>query len=164
MRSRAFPLAAVLLTGCTYTFNPSSVPGHIKSLEIPVAENQTLEVALSEELTAALTERFVADNTLRVVQKDADALLECSITGYEKRVFGFDQNQVANEYIVLLTVNLALRDRVKSKEIWSEEGVVGRASYALSGSEEGVATEEAARELAVKQIVDFAISKTVEGW
>jgi outer membrane lipopolysaccharide assembly protein LptE/RlpB len=164
MLLRSFVWLGLALTGCTYAFNPSSIPGHIKTLEIPVAENQTLEVALAEELTAGLTDRFVRDNSLRVVQKDADALLDCQITGYEKRVFGFDSNEVASEYIVIMTVNMTLRDRVKSKEIWNEAGVQGRASYALAGSDEGVTTEEEARVLAIKQIVDLALAKTVEGW
>jgi outer membrane lipopolysaccharide assembly protein LptE/RlpB len=164
MLLRSFVWLGLAMAGCTYTFNPSSIPGHIKTLEIPVAENQTLEVALAEELTGALTERFVQDNSLRVVQEDTDALLECQITGYEKRVFGFDANEVANEYIVIMNLNMTLRDRVKSKEIWSETGVQGRASYALNGSDEGVTTEEEARGLAVKQIVDLALAKTVEGW
>lgn len=154
----------LLVGGCVYTFNPSNIPSHIKTLEVPVAENLTLEVALSDQLTTAMTERFVEDNTLRVVQKDADALLECVITGYENRVFGFNQDQVANEYVVILAVNMTLRDRVKSKEIWSGEQVKGQATYFLDGSDEGVTTEEEARTLAIKQIVDFAISKTVEGW
>ena len=158
-------MAALLLVGgCAYTFNPSNIPGHIKTLEVPVVENQTLEVELSDQLTTALTERFVEDNTLRVVQTDADAFLECVVTGYENRVFGFNQDQVANEYVVILAVNMTLRDRVKSKEIWSEEQVRGQATYFLDGSGEGVTTEDEARTLAIKQIVDFAISKTVEGW
>jgi hypothetical protein len=153
-----------LLQACAYTFNPSAIPSHIKTLEIPVVENQTLEVALSEELTNSLIDRFVSDNTLKVVQGDADAVLEGSITGYENRVFGFGSDQRAGEYIVIMTVNMTLRDRVKGKEIWSEEQVRGTASYAVGGGPEVVATEEAARVLAVKQIVDFALSRTVEGW
>jgi len=160
-----FALTALLLVGGCYTFNPSNIPSHIRTLEVPVADNQTLEVALSDQLTTAMTERFVEDNTLRVVQKDADALLECVITGYENRVFGFNQDQVANEYVVILAVDMTLRDRVKGKEIWSGEGVRGQATYALDvATDQGVTTEDEARALAIKHIVDFAISKTVEGW
>ena len=152
------------IVGCAYTFNPSSIPGHIKTMEIPVLVNETLEVALAEEVTAGLIDRFVRDNALRVVQGDADAVLEGTITGYENRVFGFNADQRADEYIVILMVDLTFRDRVKNKEIWSRIGVRGSASYFLNGATGGVTSEEAARELAVKQVVDFAISRTTEGW
>lgn len=155
--------ALSILAGCAYTFSPS-LPSHLKTLQIPVVENQTLEVALTEALTGALTDRFVANNQLRVVQKDADAVLEADITGYENRVFGFNAEQQAQEYIVLIAVKMTLRDRVKGKDLWSEDNVRGVASYYVGGSGQTVTTEEGARVLAIKQIVDFALSRTVEGW
>ena len=163
MRALVF-LLATLIPGC-YTFNPSAIPGHIETLEIPVVGNQTLEPALSEQVTKALTDRFIADNTLKVVQKNADASLEGEVVGYQDRVFGFDSSRQANEYIVIVTVQLTLRDRVKNKEIWSADQVVGRASYFLESSTSGAVTSEsAAREQAIRQVVDYAISRTVEGW
>jgi len=155
-------LGALLAAGCTYTFNPS-LPSYIKTLEIPTAQNQTLEVKLADELTTALTDRFVADGHLRVVQDDADAVLESDITGYENRVFGFNAQQQAQEYIVVITVSMSLRDRVKNKELWSEDKVRGTASYFPGAAGDATGTEEAARQLAFKQIVDYAISRN-EGW
>jgi outer membrane lipopolysaccharide assembly protein LptE/RlpB len=160
---RVLVILLVLTCGC-YSFRGSSLPSHIRSLEIPVVENRTLEAVLAEELTTALTERFVADNRLRVVQRSADAVLEGVITGYENRVFGFNAQQQADEYVVILTVDMTLRDRVKNKEIWSEEGVRGVTSYFVGGPPEAITTELGAREIALRQVVDFALSRTVEGW
>jgi lipopolysaccharide assembly LptE-like protein len=162
MRALLFGLA-VCCTGC-YTFNPAALPGRIKTLEIPTVGNRTLEPALAEQVTKGLTDRFISDNTLKVVQKNADAVLEGEVTGYQDRVFGFNTSQQANEYIVILTVKLTLRDRIKNKEIWSSDSVVGRSSYFVGGPPGGVNSEPDARALAIKQVVDFAISKTVEGW
>jgi outer membrane lipopolysaccharide assembly protein LptE/RlpB len=153
----------LLLAGCAYTFNPS-LPSYIKTLQIPTAQNQTLKVELADELTTALTDRFVADGHLHVVQSDADAVLETDVTGYENRVFGFNAQQQAQEYIVVITVQMTLRDRVKNKELWSEDKVRGTASYFPGAAGQTVSSEEAARQLAFKQIVDFAISRSVEGW
>ena len=163
MRHAAALAALLLVAGCAYTFNPS-LPGHIKTLQIPVLENETLEVELAEQLTGALTDRFVADNNLNVVSRDGDAILEGTITGYENRVFGFNAQQQAQEYIVVMQVKMILRDRVKNKELWSEDNVRGVASYFVGGTGQTVSTEEQAQQLAVKQVVDFAISRTVEGW
>jgi len=163
MRALFFLVPALVLAGC-YTFNPKAVPSNMKTLEIPVVGNRTLESALPEQVTKALTDRFISDNTLKVVQKNADAVLEGEVTGYQDRVIGFNSGRQADEYLVILTVKLALRDRVKNKEIWSSDAVVGRSSYFLGSGEGGVSSETDARALAIKQIVDFAIARTVEGW
>jgi outer membrane lipopolysaccharide assembly protein LptE/RlpB len=152
------------LPGCAYTFNPSSIPGHLKTLQIPTADNQTLEVSLAQELTQALTDRFVRDNVFKVVQDDADAVLDADITHYENRVSGFNAEQQADEYMVIMTVKMALRDRVKNKVIWSDDNVQGRASYTPGASGSAVGTEEDARKLAYKQIVDFVVARSTEGW
>jgi hypothetical protein len=127
-------------------------------------ENQTPEVTLSDELTQALIDRFVSDNTLRVVQGDADAVLEGTITKYENRVSGYNSSQKADEYMVIVHADLVLRDRVKNREIWKEDQARGAAAYFLGAAEDAVNTEEEARALAMKQLVDVAIAKTVEGW
>lgn len=147
-----------------YTFK-TSLPGHIRTVRIPVFQNETLEPILEEELTTALTERFVRDNQLRVVQEDADAVLEGTITGYEDRVFGFDAQQKADEYLVVITVDLALRDRVKNKELWREENLRGVASYFPGTSDQNTpGTEAEAKRAAIAQIVDLTLSRTFEGW
>lgn len=160
---RLLVLALVLVTGCTYSFNPSSVPSHLKTLEIPVVDNRTLEVELAEQLTADLIDRFVKDNTLRVVQGDADAILEGDILSYENRVFGFNAEERADEYVVIMVVQMTFRDRVKSKELW-QDNIRGRASYFLEGAGDGVSNELEARARAMKQIVDATLAKTTEGW
>jgi len=155
---------ALVLAGCAYSFNPSSIPRHLQTVQIPVASNQTLEAEVSEELTQALTDRFVRDNTLRVVQKDADAVLESDITGYENRVFGFNAEQQADEYLVVVVVQMTFRDRVKNKELWQER-IQGTERYFVGGA--GLATvntEAGARALAIKQIVDSAVARTTEDW
>ena len=53
---------------------------------------------------------------------------------------------------------------MKGKDLWTEENVRGVGSYFVGGTGQTVATEEGAQTLAIKQIVDFALSRTVEGW
>jgi hypothetical protein len=164
MRIIRWMLPSVLVSGCFYSFT-TSLPGHVETVNIPVFQNETLEVDLAEQLTTAVTERFIQDNLLNVIQGAADSELNGSVTGYEERVFGFDSQQRADEYLVVVTVDLLFRDRVKNKEIWSEESVRGVGSYFLGSSETGVPTTETeARGLAIKQIVDIIVSRTFEGW
>ncbi|NNF08196.1 MAG: LptE family protein [Candidatus Eisenbacteria bacterium] len=157
-------LGLLLISGCVYTFS-NSLPNHLKSVHIPVFTNETLEVGLAEELTTAVTDRFAQNNKLQVVTRDADAVLTGDIVGYEERVLGFSSDQRAEEYLVVVSVDMTLQDRVKNREVWSEEGIRGRASYFPDATTQGTAaTVEEAITLAVEQIVDVAISRTFEGW
>ena len=162
----AVAILPLLAGGCAYSFNPSALPSHVKTLQIPTLGNQTLEPTLSQELTDALTQRFISDNTLQVIAKDADAVLEGEIVEYQNRVFGIGSDSVADQYLVLIKVKMRLRDRVKNRDLWSEEAMEGRASYGVGGEQAGqtVASEEEARNVAIRQVVDAAISLTVEGW
>jgi len=163
---RRLPLhpALLLLAGC-YGFSGSSLPDHVRTLAVPVLTNETLEVEVNQELTEALTEKFVQDNRLRVVQRDADAILSGAITGYEERVFGFNSEQQATEYLVVVTVNLALRDRIRNKDLWKEDAMRGVGSYFVGAAGGGVpSTQVEARALAIKQIVDLVQSRTFDGW
>ena len=151
------------LTGC-YSFN-TSLPGHIETVRVPVFRNETLQAEVPEEMTAAFTDRFIRDNQLKVVQSDPDAVLEGVITGYEDRVFGFNADRQAEEYVVVVTVTLALRDRVEDNELWREEGLSGVGNYFVGSSDpQQPSTPEEARATAIEQIVTVAMSRTFEGW
>ena len=153
-----------------WTYDPlQALNAHLNFAKLGVVVQEYAENIYGESSSplhhGTPTDRFIADNHLKVVQKNADAALEGEVIGYQDRVFGFDSARQANEYIVIVTVQLTLRDRVKNKEIWNAEQVVGRANYFLESSTGGgVTSESAAREQAIRQVVDYALSRTVEGW
>jgi len=152
-----------ILPGC-YSFN-TSLPGHIKTVMVPVFRNETLQSEIPEDLATALTNRFLRDNRLKVVQSNPDAILEGIITGYEDRVFGFNTDQQADEYVVVITVSVAFRDRVKNKELWREDTLRGVGNYIVGVSDPSQpSTNIDAQATAIQQIVDFTMSRTFEGW
>src|SRR5690606_19485044 len=68
---------------CAYSFTGSSVPEHLNSISIPVADDRSGsgESGLREEFTNLLTQKFVDDNSLAVTERvNADAVLETVIT------------------------------------------------------------------------------------
>jgi hypothetical protein len=76
-------LVIISFTGCcVYSFTGASVPQHLKTIAIPIAEDRSGsgEPGLKELLTDQLVQDFINDNTLQVTEKvNADALLECVI-------------------------------------------------------------------------------------
>lgn len=163
---RILRLSAVLLLmgtlpGC-YTAR-NSVPSHIKSIAIPVFANKSLQSAVEDELTQKVIERFQSNNQLRLAEPgEADAELDGTITTYTNRVYRFNNQERADEYIVTITLDVGVMDRAKNRELWSQEGIRASATYLISGAQ--ARTEADARKEAVAQLADILLSRTVEGW
>lgn len=167
LRSLSAAFAAAILfsgclAGCFYTVR-TSVPGHIKTIAIPVFVNRTLQPTLETDLTQVVIDRFQKDNHLALAEAgSADAVLEGTLVNYENRVYRFDENAQAQEYIVTVTMDAVVKDQVKNKDLWSQQGIRASATYQLGGAQ--ARTEADARKEAVEQLADILLSRTVEGW
>ncbi|HEX7880291.1 MAG TPA: LPS assembly lipoprotein LptE [Candidatus Eisenbacteria bacterium] len=158
------PLAVLLattLTGC-YTVR-NSIPDHIKSIAVPVFRNESLQSGVEDEITRKVIATFQSSNALPIADAaTANALVDGVVKSYENKVYRIDAQEQAQEYIVIITSNVLVKDRVKNKELWSEEGIRVTATYAVVGPT--VRTEAEARSEAVDQLADIIRSRTVEGW
>lgn len=162
---RFFALLLIALipgtTGC-YTAR-TSVPSHIKTIGIPIFANRSLQPALEDELTRRVIERFERNAQLKVEEpRSADAELDGTITEYSNKVYRFNDQERADEYVVTITLDVAVTDRQKNKELWSQQGIRVSATYLVSGAQ--ARTEADARKEAVEQVADILLSRTVEGW
>ncbi|MBN1504311.1 MAG: LptE family protein [Candidatus Eisenbacteria bacterium] len=158
-------MALPLVLSCGYTAS-SSLPGHIKSIAIPVFKNETLEYRIEEEITNAVIEKFVADNRLRVVsEKDAASVLLGTVTGYQRRVFSYSASEEAQEYEVTVKVAVEFKDASSGRIIWKDESLVTSARYfALDMAGQKAQTEQEGRLPAVAFLANDILTRTVEGW
>jgi predicted DNA binding protein len=155
----ALPLL-LALGGCGYSLT-TRLPSHIKTVGVPTFKNETLEYGLEEEITQAVIDKFTEDNNLRVVGEDrADAVVYGVIKAYKRRVAGFTSEEIANEYEVAIIIDVVVRDRVKTKELWAEEGMARTTNYFV----DQVESERQGRQPAVQQIAEDIVSRTVQGW
>ncbi|RKY83165.1 hypothetical protein DRP98_07780, partial [candidate division KSB1 bacterium] len=67
----------LLLGGCAYySFSGNTLPSYIKTVAIPLFEDQTSEFGIKEKLTDALISEFTRDNTLKISSQDeADSII-----------------------------------------------------------------------------------------
>lgn len=157
--------ALALLSGCTYSFSGSSLPSHIKSIAIPTFENETLQPGLEGELTEATVDAFVTDNRLNVGGVgNADAVVEGRILGYDHGVFGVGNQDQAQEYRVTVRAAVTVKDRVKGKDLWTEETMVAQSVYRVDGTGQGPTNEDEARLEAVDKIAADILTNTLEEW
>ena len=155
----------LLVAGCGYTASPALLPQHLKTVGIPLFENQTVEYTLEQEVTDAVVQRFVTDNHLRVVdEKSADCVVKGVITQYRNSVFGISNADLAQEYRVTIGVSVVFKDQVKNREIWHDEIVKTANYYVQAVPGQQAKTELDGRKEAIQKIADEILSRSIESW
>lgn len=158
--SLAIAMTLLLATSCgVYTFSPSALGG-IKSLAIPLFENQTTESGLREDLTDRLSRAFVDDNTLRVVPESrADAILRGAVISYSREAYTYSEAEVVSEYIVRIGINVEFAEKKSGKVIWEERNMSNWGTY-----DSATQSEDDGKEMAIGKLVEDILNKTVKGW
>lgn len=113
-----------LLWGCSYSFTGSSVPPHLQTIAIPIVKDKSGsgEPNLSNDFTQNLTQQFIEDNNLQVVNSvTADAVLNITIVSMRDRaevVSG--ENEKASKRRITLSVKAVYKDLVMKKTIFDK--------------------------------------------
>jgi len=168
MKKKSFMLTAALClltllsaSSCKiYTFSGSTLPGHIKTVMIPVFTNKTLEPGISDDITTELS-REVLKSQLRPANSDADATISGTVTRYVNRphTFGAGGAEVnVEQYIVQVSAEVEFFDNRKQESIY--KGTVSGEGIYLFESED----ETLGREKAIKNLVEKIMQNSVQIW
>jgi hypothetical protein len=142
-----------------YSFSGSALSG-VKTVGVPLFENQTTEYDLQEKLTEKVTNSFVADNTLKVVSaRRADAVLYGVVTRYERKSHTFDGAGNTKEYIAYVYAALKLEKRTERETIWEDDNMQGWGIYDAIAE-----TEEEGKDRALDKLAEDLVDRTVKGW
>jgi len=148
---------------CFYSFTGASVPQHLKTIAIPVADDRSGsgEPGLRELFTDQLTQKFIEDNTLQVTERTtADAILECTITSLPDIPAVVAAGENVETRRVTLTVSIIYRDLVQRKIIYNKSF----SNYGDYPSGGGIAERRSAIETAIDRITEDILLDTVSGW
>jgi len=150
----------LLTSACgVYSFSGSGVSG-IKTIAVPLFDNQTEQYGLREDLTINIADRFVQDNTLKVVhEKIADSILKGTITKYTRDAYTYDENENIKEYIVRIWVNASFEEKKNNKTLWKEDNLQGWGIYSAQDE-----TEDLGKQRALAKLAEDIVNKTVKGW
>lgn len=133
-----------LIPSCGYrlTGTGNQLPPHIKTLAIPVFENETNQPELHRNLTDAVRQAFLNDGRVKIVQKkSSDLLVQGTLDYYDVRAVAFDSNDVATQYWVKIGVKIKAYDRVKDRP-YLKDNLRTRWDYTVDAN---VASSEDAR-------------------
>jgi len=167
MRIRSRFLVTLLLAaacaGCgIYSFSGSSLPAYLKTVDIPLFVNQSLQPEAAEEITRRLTAEVLRSNLLKIVSGSGDATLRGLVRSYEHQERFIDIRQARDasvtEYEVRIVVAVEFIDNRKSEPIY-QGTVTGLGTYDPSTGK-----EEDARSRAVADIVEQVMQNSVQGW
>lgn len=150
-----------VLSGCgMYTFT-GAVPTHLESIAVPPFQNNTAEFGLSEDLSNALIDEFIDDNSFKVLDlRQADSVIYGTITRVQDVPNTYTADETVEEYKVTITVRVRYEDLVKGKVVW-EETLSAFGIYPFGG---GLAEREQGVEEATRKLTEDILNKTVSGW
>ena len=157
------PAVSLLLHCGVYSFSGSGLPGHLRTVAVPIFENRTAEIGIREALTDAVTEALITDGRLRVVAPEsADSIIEGAVVDYKEQAYTYDRSENVQEYIVRIYLDISYRDVKNRTVIWEEKRMEGWGTYDVSVSP----PEEidAGRERAIAKLAEDIVNKTLSGW
>ncbi len=148
---------------CFYSFTGASVPPHLKSIAIPVADDRSgsAESGLREMLTQKLIQKFIDDNSLQIVDRiNANSIIETAIVSYNDAPAIVTAGENITSRRITIGIKASYRDLVK-KIVVFDKVFTNYANYPSSGSliEKNRAIEEI-----IEKTAEDILLETVSGW
>jgi len=150
--------------GCPYSFTGASVPAHLKTIGIPLVDDQSGfgEPGLRETFTTSLTNLFISDNSLEVADRGtADAILEGAITGVTDAPSVIEEGEQVRKRRVTVSVRFIMKDMKLRRTMWdktfSNWGEYESGGGLLSQRQTGL-------QEAIRKLSEDVLLEAVSGW
>ena len=169
MRATARMLSGFLLVmlsgcaGCPYSFTGASVPPHLKTIAVPIAEDQSGygDPTLRDLFSSQLAQRFINDNTLQTTDRaSADALLEGVILAVNDAPIVVQAGELVARRRITVSVRMRFQDLKLRKQVWEKE-FSNWGDYASGG---GLTQRNDGIAEAVRKLTEDILNETVAGW
>jgi len=155
-------LFIICLSGC-YSFTGASIPSHIHTIAIPLAEDISAfgQSELRQNLTQTLTNKFVREGSLQVASRsNGDALLTVTIDRITDEATGVRAGETLTNKQVTIFVTATYFDQKKQKQFWQRD-FQQSAVYAISQNLEGLKQALAQAE---DKLTDDLLLATISNW
>jgi hypothetical protein len=152
-----------ILSGCTYSFKGGSVPAHLKTIAIPIMEDQSGygDPTLRDLFTQQLVQIFTNDNTLRLTDRNtADSMLEGVITDVKDIPEVLQNGEQVTLRKITVTVRMTFQDLKLRKKVW-EKSFSSWGTYPSGG---GLTQRNEGIQTAVGKLTEDILNDTVAGW
>ena len=147
--------------GC-YSFTASTLPSHIKTVQIHEVDNKTLDPVLGNTLKDSVEKMFRKNaGGVRLVNSDADADFELTLLSYTNKPQNYTSSSEVETYRVTMKVNVRFYDNVKEKMIYKGENLSADGTYDVLQNE----TEDRhGQSRAIAKLQDLIIANALAKW
>jgi hypothetical protein len=123
----------LLINGCAFYSMAGSIPSHIKSISIPLVDNETAEYGLEQIVTDKMLEKFNQEGPLKVLNKEiANSILKGTISKIDEGPYTYSKEESISEYRYEVFLKLEWYDVLNEVNLISKT-YSGFGSYGLSG-------------------------------
>jgi hypothetical protein len=134
----------------------------LKTVAVPVFNDQTAEFGVKEQITNAIIAAFTRDNNLKIAdRRTADAVVNGTLLSVKEQAGVYTKSEQVQEIRVTLTVRIKYEDVKKRKALW-EETLTQFGAYSPGDATSG--DRESAIKQAVDKIAAEVLNKSVSGW
>ncbi len=156
-------LLLIISIGCgVYTFKGSTLPNHLKTVDIPLFVNESLQPGVAEYITEELQKHIQDNNILETVPDEGDATINGKVLSYRNHPYTYGSESARNvaveSYSVTISIEVEFLDNQKDKVLY--KGIVTQDGVYDFGGE----TEEDGKKRAIKKITDQIIQNSVQSW
>lgn len=147
--------------GC-YSFTASTLPSHIKTVQIHEVDNKTLDPVLGNTLKDSVEKMFRKNaGGVRLVNSDAGADFELTLLSYTNKPENYTSSSEVETYRVTMKINVRFYDNVKEKMIYKGENLSADGTYDVLQNE----TEDRhGQSRAIAKLQDLIIANALAKW
>lgn len=153
----------IAFPGCLYSFTGASVPSHLKTVAVPLLDDQSGfgEPNLREKFTTTLIDLFINDNTLEIADRNvADAILEGAILPIKDAPLVVQQGEQVSKNRITMSVKMSFQDMKLRKKVW-EKTFTNTGDYDVGG---GSGQRDVGLKEAMRKLTEDILLETVSGW
>lgn len=149
------------LTGC-YSFTASTLPSHIKTVQIHEVEDKTLDPVLANDIHTAVVDMFKKNaGSIRLVNEEANADFEISLLSYANKPENYNSNSDVETYRVTIRVSVKFYDNVKERIIYENKSLSAEGVYDIQKNE---SEDRHGQARAIEKLQDLIISNALAKW
>ena len=152
----------LILSSCGYYSFKGALPSHIKTVAVPLFENNTEYPNVREDLTNMIVDEFISDNSLSITdESNADLIITGVITSITQRAASVVSGEQVEEYHVYVNVKVKCEDVQNNKALWER-------TFNEYGSMDAGTADDAEREAAIlaamEKVTENILNNTLGYW
>jgi hypothetical protein len=169
MRKHLIVIGLILFSvSCGYGLRGtgSSLPPHIRTINVPMFENKTTRFQLDLKLTESVRDELTARGKVEIIPErtGADAVLIGEISAFQVHPIGFGQDATASSYNIVVVARIVLRDLVNNRVLFSNPNFSYQQAYDVPDGTDFESVQQAAIEAIAVRFARTLVINLLEGF